>query len=392
MFRPARCFFFLLLIGHSLASHAAEARYILFLTADGFRSDYVEWYEPPHIKALIAEGARVMHAKPVFPTVTTPNMTSLVTGAYPRTTGIACNAQYVREADKIVRSPRNNAAETIAETLQKAGWSTAAVNHFMLQGRGAQSFISAGYDDAEKTTDAIIAQLKDKKTRFVGAIYGATDHAGHKHGPKSEQVKQAVLGIDRAIGRLVASLKELGIYDETLITFNSDHGMSAFEAKQVSKSPTQALVEAGFRVAASEAQLNPETQIVVLDYGVRLVYFRKLSNEDKQRAIEALSRVEGAEVLDRAKLDALGCHDNRSGDVIVSPLPGYTMSNAGGTGGLHGRFAEENPILLFCGPGIKRGAIVETGRTIDIVPTLLNIANVALSTTVDGKTIFGVLE
>src|SRR6476661_2290097 len=110
----------------------------------------------------------------------------------------------------------------------------------------------------------------------------------------------------------------------------------------------------------------------MVQYGVRLIYFRKpLSNEEKKRVISALSAIEGAEVLDREKLDALGCHDNRSGDVIVSPLPGYTMSNAGGRGGLHGRFAEQNPILFFRGPGFKRGATVDAAQTIDIVPTLL---------------------
>ena len=374
----------------AVAARAAEPRLILFLTADGFRSDYLEWYQPTHLQAIAAEGTRVRQAQPVFPTVTTPNMTSLVTGAFPRTTGIACNTQYVRETDRIVRGPRTNAAETIAETLRRAGWPTASVNHFMLQGRGADAFISAGYDDAEKTTDAILAQIK-KGARFVAAIYGATDHAGHKHGPQSPEVQRAVLDIDRAIGRLVASLKEQGLFDQTLLTFNSDHGMSAFEKQQVSPSPTQALVQAGFRVATSDVQLAADTQIIVLDFGVRLVYFRSVTAEERQRAVDILARIKGAEVLDRARLDALGCHDNRSGDVIVSPLPGYTISNAGGSGGLHGRFAEQNPVLLFRGPGIRRGASVEAARTVDIVPTLLQLANVPPAPTVDGKPITAAL-
>ena len=46
---------------------------------------------------------------------------------------------------------------------------------------------------------------------------------------------------------------------------DSDHGMSAFEAKQAGIEPARALAGAGFRVARSEAELNAETQIVVLD-------------------------------------------------------------------------------------------------------------------------------
>jgi hypothetical protein len=41
----------------------------------------------------IAEGVRVIDAGNVLPSLTTPNMTSLVNGALPRTTGAACNTQ-----------------------------------------------------------------------------------------------------------------------------------------------------------------------------------------------------------------------------------------------------------------------------------------------------------
>jgi len=367
--------------------------YVLFLTADGFRTDYIEWYNPPNLKKLIAEGTRVTHARNVFPTVTTPNMTSLVTGAFPRTTGIACNSQYEKETDTIVEHPRDNKAETIAETLHKGGWKTAGVNHFMLQNRGTDFFVEPGYDDAEKTTDAILDFLKNKHVHFVGAIYGATDHAGHSHGPDSKEVKEAVLAIDAAVGRLLEGLKAMGIYDRTLITFNADHGMSAYEPKQALIEPAKALQNAGFKVATSKAQLRPDTEIIVLSYGVRIVYFRKpLTEEQRAKVLTTLSKIEGAEVLDRKKLDALGCHDSRSGDLIVSPLPGYTMSRAGASGGQHGRFPEQNPILFFYGRGIKRGATVPVAETVDVVPTVLKVLGVPPAESVDGKSISGALS
>ena len=131
----------------SLSSFAApgkdQPKLILFLTADGFRTDYIEWYNPPTLKQLISEGVRVLHATNVFPTVTAPNMTALVCGAWPRTTAIAGNSQYVAEKDKVVERPRDLKATTIAETLSKAGWTTAAVNHFMLENRGAQSYVGS---------------------------------------------------------------------------------------------------------------------------------------------------------------------------------------------------------------------------------------------------------
>jgi arylsulfatase A-like enzyme len=59
---------------------------------------------------------------------------------------------------------------------------------------------------------------------------------------------------------------------------------------------------------------------------------------------------------------------------------------------LHGRFTEQNPILLFEGPGIKRGASVDAAETIDIVPTLLHVAKIPPARTVDGKVVRAALE
>jgi arylsulfatase A-like enzyme len=187
-------------------------------------------------------------------------------------------------------------------------------------------------------------------------------------------------------------LKKQGVYDQTLITFNADHGMSGYEEKEATPEPAKALKEAGFHVARSQKELEPDTQIIVLSWGVRLVYFRKpLSDGDKDKVMQVLGGIQGAEVLDRKKLDDLGCHDNRSGDLIVSPLPGYTMSGAGGKGGQHGRFPERNPILFFHGPGFIQGT-VDGAQTIDIVPTLLHLVNVAPAPTVDGKVIAAALK
>ncbi len=115
LFASLSCFCF-----GNAADKTRKPTHILFLTSDGFRTDYIEWYNPANLKKLIAEGVRIKHATNVFPTVTTPNMTSLVTGSYPKTTGIACNSQYMKEEDRIVEHPRENRAETIAETLHRA--------------------------------------------------------------------------------------------------------------------------------------------------------------------------------------------------------------------------------------------------------------------------------
>jgi hypothetical protein len=85
--------------------------------------------------------------------------------------------------------------------------------------------------------------------------------------------------------------------------------------QQVSIEPARALKDAGFSVASSENQMNADTQIVVIDMGsVWFISRKPLTAEQKQKVMSALTAIQGAEILDRKKLDALGCHNNRSGD------------------------------------------------------------------------------
>ena len=247
---------------------------------------------------------------------------------------------------------------------------------------------AAGYDESEKTTDAILKLLKEKHPSFIAAIYGATDHAGHRFGPHSDEVREAVMGIDTAVAHLIKGLKELGLYDQTVIAFTADHGMSGYDEKPVSADPAKALEKAGFKVATSSKAVNDDTQIVMISAGVRMIWFRKnVSEKQKAVALNCLRKIKGTELLERAQLDDLGCHNNRSGDVILSPLLGYTITHAGDKGGQHGRFAERNPVMFFHGPGFAHGKTVAGARNIDVVPTLLHLAAVPPAATVEGKVI-----
>lgn len=372
---------------------AKRPRFLLFITIDGFRPDYVELYEPKSIKEIISQGVRVRKATTIFPSLTTPAMCSLITGAYPKTTGIACNSQYVKELDKIVSSPRDNKAETIAETLQKHGWKTAAINQFMLENRGVNIYKSVGYDNSTAVTEAIFQILENNQAQFIAVIYGKTDSIGHKYGPFSEEMKKTVFEIDREIGKIISFLKKKNIYNETLIVLSSDHGMSPFEKKQANLEPIEALKKAGFKVATKNEEIGHETEIIVISAGVRLIYQRKpLSKEKYQKLINSLKSIEGVDVWEKNKLAELGCHPDRSGDLVVVPKPGYCLSGAGEKGGLHGRPTEMNTLLILSGPGIKKGILIEEAKTIDIVPTVLHLLGIKPPSTVDGKIIKEALE
>ena len=66
---------------------------------------------------------------------------------------------------------------------------------------------------------------KYKDQRFFFFIHFAEpDHLGHKYGENSQQYTDGIKSDDEWTGRIIVKLKELGLYDKTLIYITADHG------------------------------------------------------------------------------------------------------------------------------------------------------------------------
>jgi hypothetical protein len=62
---------------------------------------------------------------------------------------------------------------------------------------------------------------------FVGLIHFYNpDHAGHDHGENSRQYTKALVRLDQWLGRYIDKLKELDVFDNTVIYVISDHGFN----------------------------------------------------------------------------------------------------------------------------------------------------------------------
>lgn len=71
-----------------------EAPIILLVSFDGFRADYLDRYDLPNFQRFMHEGVPAQGLIPVFPSVTSPNHYSIVTGLYPERHGIVGNVFY----------------------------------------------------------------------------------------------------------------------------------------------------------------------------------------------------------------------------------------------------------------------------------------------------------
>jgi len=77
----------------------------------------------------------------------------------------------------------------------------------------------------EKAADLVEELYDSKLLRFAFVWMPGIDHLAHFKGPTSPRVKEAMIGVDEHIGKIVNVLDRHGIYDKTLIGLISDHGL-----------------------------------------------------------------------------------------------------------------------------------------------------------------------
>jgi len=65
--------------------------YLILVSIDGFRWDYMDLYPTPNLNRIAAAGVRAERLLPVFPTLTFPNHYSIATGLYPANHGLVGN-------------------------------------------------------------------------------------------------------------------------------------------------------------------------------------------------------------------------------------------------------------------------------------------------------------
>src|ERR1700742_3711602 len=70
---------------------------VILISLDGFRSDYLDKYDPPNLSKLAREGVRARWMTPSFPSKTFPNHYAIATGLYPQDNGIVENNIYDRD-------------------------------------------------------------------------------------------------------------------------------------------------------------------------------------------------------------------------------------------------------------------------------------------------------
>mgnify|MGYP001247971169 FL=1 len=225
-----------------------EEQYVLMISFDGFRSDYLDWYETPNMDRFMDDGVRAQGLIPVFVSKTFPNHYSIATGLYAENHGLIGNHFYDSILDDEyslsdrtkVEDPNFYEGEPIWVTAEKNNIQTAS--YFWV---GSEAPIKETYPTRWKRydhdfpfnsrIDSVVAWLsmpKPKRPRLCLLYFHEPDHTGHETGPKSNETAMMVTKMDSLFGILISQLEELPIASKLNILVVSDHGMTEISSER----------------------------------------------------------------------------------------------------------------------------------------------------------------
>lgn len=423
----------------TFTTFAQQAGHVILITIDGFRPDFYQdaSWGMVNLRMMKDSGTYADGVNSVFPTVTYPNHTSLITGVTPMKHGIYYNTPYepkgatgvwyfyydslkvpslwdaVHKAGKKSASviwpvsvhapidynipdvwPLDKNKDRRVEVAENANPST-LWQEVQDNATGKIQPDDWAMKNGELIFDENIARIssyliRQYKPAFVTLHLPCTDHYEHQIGRDGYLVRKSVSGADRAIGTILEAIQRAGIADSTTIIVTGDHGFVNIEK---SFNPNVLLakngIKAQFHASGGSAflQLEEKNDKATVD---KVMAILKALPADQQKMFS---------ILDRQQLDKIGADPNAA--MAIAALGHVTIGGAkkgelvkpakGGTHGYYPDFKEIQTGFVAYGAGIKQGGHVKEMNVTDIAPIIAALLKLDLGK-VDGKVPAGIIK
>jgi predicted AlkP superfamily pyrophosphatase or phosphodiesterase len=384
------------------AVRSADEPSVILLSLDGVRHDYLERDDLPAFARLMKQGAVAKRLLPVFPSITFPSHVSIATGTHPDVHGIVANHfwdsargeeyDYSAEANWLNAEPLWITAERQGIPAAVFFWVGSETDWRGARATHRKSPFDSKTPESEKV-DQILAWLDiptSNPTRpgLVMAYWHGADHAGHRNGPGSSAVGEALREQDRQLGRLLAGLDERDAWRTTTLLVVSDHGMiEAGDAVDV----RELLSDAG--IGARTIQANAVAHIRLNDRAEMPGAVETLSAHPSVRAFAA------ADVPSELRYS----HPSRTGDIVALATPPFVfrgasqslgagmLKAAGNRPGTHGYSVDDVPemagIFLAAGRGVAPGRTLGDVRAIDVAASVAQLLGIDAPAQSEGRPI-----
>jgi len=191
--------------------------YVILISLDGYRYDYTERFQPPHLSKFVEDGIQAESMLPCFPSKTFPNHYSIATGMYPENHGLVNNTFYDPTKDAIYRISDREKVENgswyggtpLWVQAAKSGMVTAS--YFFVGSeadvQGIRPTYYHRYDGSipnEERTAAVVEWLKlpaTQRPHLITMYFSDMDDIGHRAGPNDDDaLKETILDLDETLG------------------------------------------------------------------------------------------------------------------------------------------------------------------------------------------------
>lgn len=380
-----------------LPAFAQSKPYVILISFDGCRWDYLDRGITPNLQFIKDNGVSALSLRPCFPSKTFPNHYAIVTGMHPENHGIIANnfidpftkEKYSLNDTAQVRKSRWYKGEAIWETARRQGVITASYfwpgSEADIEYRRPNYFVRYEHTRAyELRIKGVLDWMKLPDTvrpHFITLYFDAADTYGHKFGPDSEELNNTLMNLDRLVGNLLNGLNEIGLRDSTDLIFVSDHGMTEVTEERI----------------IDIERLLPNYDCKFFDNGPLMFIFPK--DEEKDFVYNELKNLQqNFKVYRKSELPEFYhfSHNSFVPDILIIADPGWTLIsnkeegwiksyNSKGNHGYDPNFLDMQGIFLAIGPSFKKGYRTGTINNIDIYPLLAKILNVVPNNNIDGK-------
>lgn len=365
-----------LLVASALIAEATERRtdHVVLISVDGLRPEFYleESWPAPMLQQMRREGAHARAVKSVFPSVTYPAHTTIITGMMPIDHGISYNGPFEPrgETGRWYWQEEHILVPTLWDAARAAGLKTASVfwpvsvgapvdwnvpevwpldwevDEFtdpmrrlstpagLLEelereatGRLSSSNFSFGrlnLDD--KSSEMAAYLLATYKPNLLTLHLLAVDGVQHDEGRDSPSLPRALATLDRGIARLVEAAEQADILDRTTFLVTGDHG---FINLHTEVAPNVWMVEAGLMAASPD---RGDWRATVHNTSVAGFVF--LANREDQKSLDDVREILEAQpaevrslfkILEREDLDRLQSAPDAA--LGLTPVPGAYITS-----------------------------------------------------------------
>jgi predicted AlkP superfamily pyrophosphatase or phosphodiesterase len=402
--------------------------HVIMISIDGLVPDYYTesarlGLRVPNLSKMKLDGAYADGVEGVFPTVTYPSHTSLITGSRPAIHGIYQNRIFEAPTDPQTEEwywfSKDLKSETLWSMAKKAGLSTANVGWPVTAGADIDYSVPEIKDPKEdpaaeksrarvlqystpgllpKAASAIASSdnstdgrrtaiseyiINEYKPNLMLIHLLALDGAHHTYGPRSPEALKTTEQMDEYVGRIIEATRKAGIFDQTTFFLVSDHGFASVDKKF---EPNVALVKAKLITLDASGKPSDWKAAAWPAGGSCAIVLRDPNDKETAAKVAELFNQLAAKdggpvrrVLTQAEIKRLGSIptaylmlDAASGFAFDEKMTGPEIHDSKNYRGTHGHLpsrAELRSALIIYGAGARTGARMPLARMIDIGPT-----------------------